>query len=76
MAGRNDGTLTKVAQGWPRDTSRRELGQVTPVLLPKTAKVPGAGALHRCLQWEDCSRLVTQNYEEFTTNFNPDMHPS
>ena len=42
-------TLTKSTgylarmDGGPRDVSRRELGQVTPVMLP-ISKVPGSGA--------------------------------
>ena len=71
----------RMMDGWPRDASRRELGQVTPVLLPKTAKVPGAGALHRQCTMKDCNWLVTWFYEidlqlkSGQTCMYPDMHP-
>ena len=37
------GQKLTMVEGWPRDVSRRELGQVTPVVLP-VSKVPGSGA--------------------------------
>jgi hypothetical protein len=35
--------VVKAGEKWPRDTSRREQGQVVPVLLP-VSQVPGSGA--------------------------------